>query len=368
MGNARVAKKTKHECISLLDNGKYFIEVRPWGARLPDGRLAPKKRATRDTLTEAFKVRAEFWALGEAEPKQKKADDKRLLSELVEEWYSLHGQSLDSGEGQQGKMLKVINGYLGNMQARKLTAGIFGEARKKLLKDGLSPAAVNRHHAYLRAMFNVLKKFGKWEGDNPVAGIPVLAEVEKELTYLDADERKRLLNACDHSRSPHIKLMIMLALATGGRWSEIYNLKKSHLKGNKLQFVDTKGGKRRFVAIADELAEALRSHRPHSNYELFPKARSAFEEVVKRANIKLPKGQLTHVLRHTHAVNHVERGGSLHTLQRILGHEEITTTMIYVAFAPDNLEQMLELNPLVTDGVNISESLQRGESARDMPS
>lgn len=93
--------------------------------------------------------------------------------------------------------------------------------------------------------------------------------------------------------------------------------------------------------------------------QLFPKSRSAFEEVIKRANIKLPKGQLTHVLRHTHAVNHVERGGSLHTLQRILGHEEITTTMIYVAFAPDNLDQMLQLNPLMTDGIDVADSLRQ---------
>lgn len=355
MAKARVVKQVK-DGISLLDNGKYLIVVRPWGTH------GPKKQATRRTVADAVEERNRLLSLGNEPPERKKDQDKRLLSDLVEEWFDLHGQTLDDGEGTKGRLLKLINGYLGDMVATKLTGVMFGEARKKLLKDGLTPAAVNRHHAHVRAMFNTLMKFDKWNHDNPVAGIPQLKEVQAQLTYLDADERRRLINACKHSRSPHILLMIMLALATGGRWSEIYGLKRSHIKGNKVQFIDTKNDKRRVVVIRDELAAAVHSHTPFSRDALFPKSLTAYGEVVKRSNIKLPKGQLTHVLRHTFAVNFMEEGGSIHTLQRILGHSEITTTAIYLAFAPDTFAQMLELNPLVTDGINVTEKLEEARN------
>lgn len=150
----------------------------------------------------------------------------------------------------------------------------------------------------------------------------------------------------------------MLALATGARWSEIYNLKRSHVKGNSIQFVDTKDDDVRILVISDQLAEALRKHEPHSPYELFPKSRTAFDEVVKRANLQLPKGQKAHVLRHTFAVNFMEEGGNIHTLQKILGHSDINTTAIYLAFAPTTFQQMLVLTPLATDGINVLDTLK----------
>ncbi|WP_424649030.1 tyrosine-type recombinase/integrase [Castellaniella sp.] len=58
-------------------------------------------------------------------------------------------------------------------------------------------------------------------------------------------------------------------------------------------------------------------------------------------------GQLTHVLRHTFASHFMINGGNILTLQRILGHQDLKTTMRYAHLAPDHLESARMLNPLV---------------------
>lgn len=74
----------------------------------------------------------------------------------------------------------------------------------------------------------------------------------------------------------------------------------------------------------------------------------AFKEVIERAGIEPPLGQLTHVLRHTFVSHFMIKGGNILTLQRILGHQDLKTTMRYVHFAPDHLEAARTLNPLST--------------------
>lgn len=80
--------------------------------------------------------------------------------------------------------------------------------------------------------------------------------------------------------------------------------------------------------------------------KLFLSSLSAFRKAIARSNIELPKGQMTHVLRHTFASHYVIRGGNIVKLRDTLGHSEITTTMRYAHLAPDHLEEALELNPL----------------------
>jgi site-specific recombinase XerD len=55
---------------------------------------------------------------------------------------------------------------------------------------------------------------------------------------------------------------------------------------------------------------------------------------------------MTHVLRHTFASHFVMKGGNILTLQRLLGHRDLKTTMRYAHFSPDHLLEAVRLNPL----------------------
>nr|WP_280523424.1 tyrosine-type recombinase/integrase [Pandoraea apista] len=60
----------------------------------------------------------------------------------------------------------------------------------------------------------------------------------------------------------------------------------------------------------------------------------------------LPGGQMTHALRHTFASHFMMNGGNILTLQRILGHQNLTMTMHYAHLAPEHLQEAKMLNPL----------------------
>ncbi len=105
--------------------------------------------------------------------------DDRHLSDLVELWFGRHGQSLRDGEARKSKLLTVCHS-LGDPLAVNFTARDFAAYREARLsgditdrrainqeKQGVTPNTVNREHAYLRAVFNELKRLGEWQGGKP---------------------------------------------------------------------------------------------------------------------------------------------------------------------------------------------------------
>lgn len=67
---------------------------------------------------------------------------------------------------------------------------------------------------------------------------------------------------------------------------------------------------------------------------------------MKEAKPNLPDGQAAHVLRHTFATRFMMEGGNIIALQRILGHADISQTMVYAHFAPGYLLNAVSYNPL----------------------
>jgi site-specific recombinase XerD len=102
-----------------------------------------------------------------------------------------------------------------------------------------------------------------------------------------------------------------------------------------------KGGKDRYVMLADRLLEALRTYwvraRPADGW-LFPGRKKgkhlssgavslALKEAVKRAGLK--KRVTVHTLRHSFATHLLEMGTDIRIIQVLLGHASIRTTARY---------------------------------------
>ena len=158
---------------------------------------------------------------------------------------------------------------------------------------------------------------------------------------LTQDEANRLANACQTGQE---KLVIWTLLDTGLRASELANLKRDDIdwQGHRLMIYG-KGGpygsrsKRRVIPMSTRVRPLIESH--FSMHDDFGVTRRTLQRVVKRvanrAGISRPCSP--HVLRHTFSVTAIRKGISLPALQRLLGHDNLTTTEIYLNLSPEDV-------------------------------
>ncbi|WP_226648177.1 tyrosine-type recombinase/integrase [Microbulbifer variabilis] len=334
--------------IKKLDSGRWQADIQP------QGRGGRRVRKSFDTKAEAIRwERAQFAAAdkGEWTPPKK---DKRGLRDLIEEWFKLHGHTLKKGEERRDYLLSLCQ-LMGEPLVKEITPGFYAEFRQKRLQGELK--ANNRHQgpisantcnhdlAYLRAVFNELIRLGKWQGENPLAGIRRLKHDDQELSFLDQDQIHTLLSALKESGSKHAYLVAKICLVTGARWSEAQNLRGEQIRNCRITFSRTKSGKVRSVPISETLDKEIFAERSRTG-PLFQYCYKAFTRVLGACNIQLPKGQASHVLRHTFASHFIMRGGNLLTLKEILGHSDIKMTMRYAHLSPEHLEDAISKNPL----------------------
>lgn len=193
-------------------------------------------------------------------------------------------------------------------------------------------------------MFSELIRLGEWKQPNPLETLRKFATTEKEMSWLTHEQINILLEACSQGR-PDLPLVVKICLSTGSRWREAEKLTRSQVTPHKITFVRTKSKKNRSVPISKELYEEIIAQ-PGNRF--FSECYFRFMAAIDSTDIVLPRGQLTHVLRHTFAAHFMMSGGNILVLQRILGHSDIEMTMRYAHFAPEHLETALHFNSLAT--------------------
>jgi integrase/recombinase XerD len=72
---------------------------------------------------------------------------------------------------------------------------------------------------------------------------------------------------------------------------------------------------------------------------VIPLAPRILQRLIKRVanRARVSRKVSPHVLRHTFAVTTAQKGISLPALQRLLGHDRLTTTEIYLNFSPEDV-------------------------------
>lgn len=156
--------------------------------------------------------------------------------------------------------------------------------------------------------------------------------------HISTRDVKKLLD-----RTPNLKhnTMLKLCYGMGLRVSEIVGLKVSHMDSGNMQvhIVRGKGKKDRYVnlpaSILDQLRAYYKEYRPkeylfegqYGGQYSIRSTQAVFKQAMKRAAINKEVG--IHGLRHSYATHLMEAGTDIGHIQKLLGHEDIRTTLIY---------------------------------------
>jgi len=173
--------------------------------------------------------------------------------------------------------------------------------------------------------------------------IPAPKQPSKLPAIFSRAEVSRLLAA---AILPKHRALLMTTYAAGLRVSEVVALQVGDLDGDRhaIHVRHGKGGQDRYTLLSERLLTELRAYwrEAHPRPWLFPTrdgrrpmhpgtAQKIYYLAKARAQI-LKQGGI-HALRHAFATHLLEAGTDLRTIQALLGHHHITTTMRYLHLA-----------------------------------
>jgi integrase/recombinase XerD len=179
--------------------------------------------------------------------------------------------------------------------------------------------------------------------DEKALQMPVIKKTQTLPTVLSKDECKLIFKA---PRSLKHRFLLAFAYAAGLRMNELRHLKIADvdLQRKQIHIRQGKGKKDRYVMLADMLAEKFNYYLEQTKPKLYlfegqtpgdvmgeRSIQYVINEAVKKTDIQKPVSM--HTLRHSFATHLLEDGVDLYSIQKLLGHADIRTTIIYLHVA-----------------------------------
>jgi site-specific recombinase XerD len=194
----------------------------------------------------------------------------------------------------------------------------------------------NTHKAYLSAIKLFYDKVGNQPQKLDKLEYPKLA---KNLPIvLSTDEIQGMFNVCKNLKH---KVIISLIYSCGLRVSELINLQWKHLDRSRkiINIIAAKGNKDRQVALPDAIVPLLENYYRKEHSEVYvlngqfglqysaTSVLNVVKDLASKAGIR--KRVYTHLLRHCTFTHMAENGTDINLIQKIAGHSNVKTTMIY---------------------------------------
>lgn len=185
-----------------------------------------------------------------------------------------------------------------------------------------------------------IKSIKNYELLNPTSKLIYLKEIEivKLEKYFDSslipEHQKRVLR------------YFLFSCYTGLRISDVVNLTWKNVAEDILTFQMKKGSTKQVKTVEIPLIEKafnLIITRKGNLFDVISdqKSNKHLKEIMVCCGIR--KHVTNHTARHTFATQFLRRGGHLEVLQKLLGHDNIQSTMVYIHVDTDRLRSQMEL-------------------------
>ena len=208
---------------------------------------------------------------------------------------------------------------------------------RKTVHENLSESYFKQTVFGMRFWFRL---FGK---DDQALKLPVIRKEKKLPEVLSKEECKELFKA---PRSLKHRFLLAFAYSAGLRMNELRHIKISDIDTDRMQVRvrQGKGRKDRYVI----LSRYIKSRLSHYLKEVKPQVylfegqtpgdvmgERSIQYIIKEALLKtdIRKPVSMHTLRHSFATHLLEDGVNIYTIQHLLGHSNLRTTMVYLHIA-----------------------------------
>lgn len=231
---------------------------------------------------------------------------------------------------------------------------------------GKSNATISRSIASMKAFYRYLLKL-KLVESNIAEKLSSPKVEKKELSILSVSEVENLLEQPNLTdlKGQRDKAMLEILYATGIRVTELISLNLSDLNLNAGHIKVKKKNKERIIPLGNTTIKYLRDYvenaRPlliktEDEQSLFINAngqkmtRQGFWKILKqyKEEAHIDKELTPHTIRHSFAVHMLQNGAEIKTVQELLGHTDVASTLMYTHVADMKLrDEYLKAHPRV---------------------
>ena len=228
-------------------------------------------------------------------------------------------------------------------------------AASREFNDEITRVTVSNELRTLSSMFTFLVNEGYIQNGNPVMKMGVYKVQKYKKTAFTEIEIEKMRDALT---MPKDKCIFEMLISTGCRVSELCQIKKKEIKSDEI-IVHGKGQKDRIVAINAKAQVAIKKHlesqcpKAQASEWLFPKQeyrytcrfpaehidKGSVEGMIRKLGKNLGIEAHPHKFRRTCATLALRRGMDLINVSRMLGHEQLTTTQIYLDLDDESFKQ-----------------------------
>ena len=336
-------KKETHFYIRFRANGKARKEM--VGTQLRDGMTAYKASLIRSQRIQKTQIN------------QDSNDNAKYLDNKVTTFDSLYFEYFKFKKSKYIKYdkyryKKYIQNRFGSKQPESISLEELRDFKNEI-SIGLKPATIKHVLELLRRLSNFGVKYQMTKGLSFPIEMPTLNNQKTET--LTEEELKRLLSAMDQDSDQNIAKIMKMALFTGMRKGEIFNLMWTDIDFiNRLIIIrNPKSGRNEHIPMNESTYDLLKYHSFHElNPELvfpnrFGKKRVDIRKVVDRIKKRagLPKEfRGMHGLRHVFASRLASSGKvDLYRIQNLLTHKSPQMTQRYAHLSNEVLREASEV-------------------------
>ncbi|WP_203583123.1 site-specific integrase [Ruegeria sp. PrR005] len=244
----------------------------------------------------------------------------------------------------------AINGFLrtnsklASLKVGQLSPTDFISYRDTRLQS-MKPATVVRELGWMQHALDVAcADWGQQLPDgNPVKHVRRPKIDNRRERRLQAGEWQALLDAVNEARSPLMRPLLTLALATGMRRGELLSMQWKHvdLERRTVFLPQTKNGRARTVPLSPKAVTVL-MNLPRSDVRCVPLSGNSVRLAFGRLRQRAGAVDLTfHDIRHEAVSRFVEIGLSLAQVQMISGHRDLRMLMRYTHLQTEDIVAQL---------------------------